>query len=308
MKAFYTLLTLIVILISCKDKSGDGLTNLKNSPNPVVGEAEIWCDENLKDVIDQEIDVFERSYPHAKLIVHYAPEMVIKRKFYADSVDVMIISHGLDSIELTGFHKREVWPRQYIFGKSSMAFVGNINRNIVQYSYNEMIEMLSSSRQTFAIENKNSGIALELTKHLKGKSLSDKVYALESKEAVVEWLAKNPDGIGIIDWSNLADEDDPKSVAFLKRLSIIKISGIIPETKDHFYGPEQANMNGYYPFTRDLYIIRRIGITNVTLGFASFVCEDRGQKIMLKAGLLPEYQSERWIEFKGLGDFKVIKD
>lgn len=306
MKAFYTLLSVMVMLISCKDNSGIGEVNRKDSP--VVGEAVIWCDENLREVISQQVDVFERSYKHAKLTVHYAPEMIIKRMFYADSIDVMIVSHGLDSTELSGFHKREVWPRQYLFGKSSIAFVGNKRRNALKYTYDEMIKMLTDSDQIFAIDNKNSGIAYELTKHLKGKSLSDKVYALESKEAVVEWLEKYPDGIGIIDWSNLADEDDARSEEFISRLSILKISGIIPETKDYFYGPEQASMNGYYPFTRDLHIIRRVGITDVTLGFASFVCEDRGQKILLKAGLLPQYQSERWIEFKGIGDFKVIED
>ena len=306
MKAFYFILFFMVGLLSCKDNASLKTIDIKVSP--VVGEAEMWCDENLRHVIEQEVDVFQRSYPNATLNVHYAPEMVIKRMFYADSIDVMIISHGLDSMELSGFHKREVWPRQYLFGKSSMAFIGNVNRKELKYTYDEMIQMLKSSDQMFAIDNKNSGLALELSKHLKDKSLSDKVYALESKEAIIEWLKVNPDGIGVIDWSNLADAEDPEVLALLSKFSIIKVAGILPQTKDYFYGPEQASMNGYYPFTRDLYIIRRVGITNVVLGFSSFVCEDRGQKIMLKAGLLPEYQSERWVEFKGLGDFKVIED
>lgn len=306
MKAFYCILIFLTGLSSCKDSITNKGADFKNSP--VVGEAVIWCDESLKNVIEQEADVFERSYPHAKLQVHYAPEMIIKRMFYADSIDVMIISHGLDSTELNGFHKREIWPRQYMFGKSAMGFVGNTDRKKLKYKYNEMVDLLTSANQTFAIENKNSGIALELTRHLKGKSLSDKVYALENKEAVIEWLKSNPEGIGILDWSNIADEDDPNTDELLQNVSIIEISGILPVTENTFYRPEQANLNGYYPFTRDLYIIRRVGITDVSLGFASFVCEDRGQKILLKAGLLPEYQSERWIEFKGTEKYNVVKD
>ncbi|MCZ2101011.1 MAG: substrate-binding domain-containing protein [Chitinophagales bacterium] len=304
MKAFYGILILLIGLASCKQETS--IKDFKNSP--VVGEAEIWCDESLRNVIEEEVDIFLRAYANARLTVHYAPEMVIKRKFYADSIDVMIISHGLDSIELAGFHQREVWPRQYVFGKSSIAFIGHKDRTALKFTYDQMLDMLSSPNYTFAIENKNSGLAYELTNHLKGKSLSDQVYALESKEAIIAWLDQNPDGIGVIDWSNVADDDDSAAVELLNQVSILQIAGVIPETRDHFYGPEQMNMNGYYPFTRDLYIIRRVGITNVTLGFASFVCEDRGQKILLKAGLLPEYQSERWIEFKGLGDFKVIED
>ncbi len=304
MKAFYSILIVLIGFISCRNEVDP--KDVKSSPT--IGEAEIWCDENLKSIIEEEADIFQSTYKHAKIIVHYAPEMVIKRMFYADSIDVMIISHGLDSVELSGFYQREVWPRQYAFGKSAMAFVGNVNRNKLDYTYDEMVGMLSSTDQVFAIENKESGLAFDLTKHLKGKSLSDKVYALESKEAIIDWLNKNPEGIGVIDWSSIADEDDPVAIELLKRISLLRISGVLDHTKDHFYTPEQKNLNGYYPFTRDLYIIRRVGITNVSLGFASFVCQDRGQKILLKAGLLPEYQSQRWIEFKGLGDFKVVED
>ena len=173
-----------------------------------------------------------------------------------------------------------------------------------------MLDLLAGKvgNQVFAVENNQSGIALELSKHLGTPSLSKNIYALKSKEDVLDWVNKNKDGIGIIDWSNISDEDDPVSRELLSKIKLIRVGRKDMVSDTSFYSPFQENLNGLYPFTRDLHYIRRIGITNASLGFASFICEERGQKIMLKAGLLPQYQSERWIEFKGLTDIKVVED
>ena len=43
----------------------------------------------------------------------------------------------------------------------------------------------------------------------------------------------------------------------------------------------------YYPLCRELYVISREGRTGLGTGFASFVAGDNGQRIFLKAGLVP---------------------
>ncbi|MFM2392633.1 MAG: hypothetical protein RLZZ546_610, partial [Bacteroidota bacterium] len=192
------------------------------------------------------------------------------------------------------------------FGKSAIAFIGNKNRKSLEITYPQMLEMLSrDQKQIFAIENKDSGIGKELIKHIQLQELGKNVYALNNKVDILNWLDKNPDGIGIIDWCEISDSDDPSSKEFLNKVSLI---GITPkEGSNEFVKPYQYNLNGLYPFTRDLYFIRKEALNDASLGFASFICEDRGQKILLKAGLLPEYQTERWIEFKGLKDVKVVE-
>lgn len=294
----------LLTIVACK--GSENTDEVKNSP--LVGTAEVWCDESLKSIISQQEDIFESAYKYAKVNIQYAPEQIIMRKFYADSIDVMIVSHGIDSIDMNKFNKREIYPRQYLFGKSALAFICNKNRPKSEYTYKEMLALLSGEKggQSFAVENSQSGIALELTKHLGKTSLSKNIYALKTKDDVIEWVNNNPDGIGIIDWSNISDEDDPNVRALLTKIRLIGIGRKDKLDDPLFYSPYQENLNGLYPFTRELHYIRRIGITNVSLGFASFICEQRGQKIMLKAGLLPQYQSERWIEFKGMTDIKVV--
>jgi phosphate transport system substrate-binding protein len=291
---------LIIWMTSCKHKEPE-----KTLISPVTGTLNIWCDESLKDIISQQEDVFESAYKYAKINLHYAPESEVIRLFYKDSIDVMVVSHGIDSIDIKEFKQRKIFPRQYRFGKSAIAFIRSKDHKEAIYSYDQMVSMLKGgpSNQVFAIESNKSGIAREILIHTHTKDLNKNIYALRNKEDVISWAQNNPNGIGIIDWSAISDMDDPKTRATLEKISLVSIIGKDGES----YTPHQENLNGLYPFTRDLYFVRRLGLNDVSLGFATFICEERGQKIMLKAGLLPEYQSERWVEFKGLKDIKVVE-
>lgn len=294
----------VLAFASC-DEGGAKADRVKS--NPLVGQDTIWCDESLEKLIAEELDVFRRTYKYAELEVMYAPEMVIKRKFYNDEINAMIVSHSIDSADIAIFKERKLFPSHYKFATSAIAFVGHVDRKHLQYSYDEMLGLLAEGNQVFAIENRESGIAYELTQRLGGRQLSGSVFALSSKEKIVEWLKDNPTGIGIIDWSNISDEDDPESIELLNKLSLIEIAGVTPETRDEYYPPSQSYLNGWYPFTRELFIIRRLNKKDVTLGFSVFVCDIPGQKIVLKAGLLPEYQIERWVEFKETPNIKVVE-
>jgi phosphate transport system substrate-binding protein len=272
-----------------------------------VGSTEIWCDNNLKKIIEQEKEIFLASYKYTDIKINYAPETIIKKKFYKDSLDVIIISSKIDTSDLIKFNSKKVFPRQYKLGSSAIAFITSKESRKDTFSKNEIIKELinDNSDYQFIIEDLNSGIANQLLEVTGKEKLSKKVFAKNSKTEVINWINKNPKSIGIIDWSELSDSDDNDAQ---KILSNIKLIGISTEnSKGEFLKPYQYNLNGDYPFTRDIYLIRRLGKPDVSLGFASFICSERGQKILLKAGLLPEYQTERWIELKPSSDINIVK-
>jgi phosphate transport system substrate-binding protein len=279
----------------------------KKMQNVTLGTKEIYCDESLMKIISQQESVFEDAYKYSVINIQYKSEKEVLKSFIADSTDVIIISHALDSNIIKNFKKKNIFPRQYKFGKSAIAFITNLSNPKDKYTYDEILGILTNSKSetTFAIENEGSGIALEMMNHLKTNKLGTNVYALKSKESIIDWLDKNKSGIGLIDWSELSDSDDVPAQDLLKKVKLIAIK--TDSTNGEYVKPFQGNLNGLYPFTRDLYFIRKFGVTDVGLGFASFICEERGQKIMLKAGLLPEYQTERWVEFKGLKSVKVVE-
>jgi phosphate transport system substrate-binding protein len=65
------------------------------------------------------------------------------------------------------------------------------------------------------------------------------------------------------------------------------------------YKPFQAYLfYGYYPLTRTVYIILNDPRGSLPSGFTSFLTSDRGQRIILKSGLVPATQPIRIVHIK----------
>jgi phosphate transport system substrate-binding protein len=125
---------------------------------------------------------------------------------------------------------------------------------------------------------------------------------------VLDYVNRDDRAIGIIDYSAISDSDEPYTKRVLAEATLLGISRPADSTQFGFVRPYQYNLQDRkYPFTRDLYVISKSGKTDVGIGFASFIAGEIGQKIILKAGLLPRYQSERVLEIGPVEDIKVVK-
>jgi phosphate transport system substrate-binding protein len=81
--------------------------------------------------------------------------------------------------------------------------------------------------------------------------------------------------------------DLEKIVAELKILGVKNSIG--KPGSDAYYKPTQNDIAlGMYPLTRSLYVINCEGGTGLGTGFASFIAGERGQRVVLKSGLLPD--------------------
>jgi phosphate transport system substrate-binding protein len=293
----------LVILVSCKKE-----TNKESSPTK--GEVEIFVDSNLRSIMDQQKEVFERNYPYAKLKLNYLDEISIIKKFLYDSTEIIILSRALDSVEIKFLNNRKLIPRHYELARTAIAFVSNKSSLDSTFSFESINHIAMDSlndKNLLVIENANSGISQYLLKVFHGEKFSKNVFAAENKDKIIEHLNQSPTSIACFDWSEISDSDDPKAKAILSKVKLLAISRPKDSVQHGFILPYQYNLQDkLYPFCRDIYFISRSGKSDLGLGFASFVAGEIGQKIMLKAGLLPKYQSERLIELKNK-DFKVIK-
>jgi phosphate transport system substrate-binding protein len=111
-----------------------------------------------------------------------------------------------------------------------------------------------------------------------------------------------------VDYSDISDSDDAFTKEVLNHIKLLGITRPADSIQAGFVQPFQYNLQDKkYPFTRDLYFISKTGKDDVGTGFTSFICGDIGQKIILKAGLLPKFQSERTIEISRTNDIKIVK-
>ncbi len=277
---------------------------------PTIGSLDIIADENLRYIIEQEEDIFERTYKYAKVNITYMPEVDLFKQFMADSIEAVITARNLTEEEMQFFINQNVHPREYAFATGAIAFVSNKNVPDTAYTYEDMVSSWrdKSKGKVFVIENAKSGITHQVMSILDTTALPSHFYALNSKQEVIDYVRTHDTSIGIMDWSDISDSDSSMSNEILSQIRLLGISRPADSTQFGFVQPYQYNLQDHkYPFTRDLYFISTTGMTDVGLGFASFIAGEIGQKIILKAGLLPKYQSERIIEINTTSDIKVVK-
>ena len=77
------------------------------------------------------------------------------------------------------------------------------------------------------------------------------------------------------------------------------MSGEATATSANSYKPFQAYLfYGYYPLTRNIFIILNDPRGSLPSGLTSFLTSDRGQRIILKSGLVPATQPIRIVHVK----------
>ncbi|MEP6647711.1 MAG: substrate-binding domain-containing protein [Saprospiraceae bacterium] len=294
---------LLFVQVACVKKPGE-------MSGPTIGKLSVVADESMKDIVEQEENIFERDYKYAKLDISYMNEYDMFEKFEADSVDAIMTTRPLTKEETEHFENLHRYPRETSFAKGAVAFIANKNRPDTAYTYEAMLSMFNdaSKGKVFIIENAKSGITNYILQLIHQSKLPDHFYSLGSKKEVMDYLMKHDDAIGIVDWSDLSDSDSQSAKEILNSIRLLGTSRPVDSIQHGFIQPFQYNLqDNIYPFTRDLYFISKTGMTDVGTGFASFMTGVVGQKIVLKAGLLPKFQSERILEIRNTSDIKVIK-
>lgn len=284
--------------------------NPEKMVGPTIGSLDIISDETMKYIVEQEENIFERIYPYAKLNITYKPELEMFVDFMADSTKAIMSTRPLTAEEYNFFVKKKSYPIQYAFATGALAFVTNKNAVDTTYTYEELVNLFEdeSKGKRFVIENAKSGITYEILDLIDTTALPSHFYALNSKQEVMEYVLAHENAIGILDWSDISDSDNENANEILNSINLLGFSRPVDSTQFGFLKPYQYNLQDHkYPFTRDLYFISNTGMTDVGTGFASFISGEIGQKIILKAGLLPKFQHERLLEFRYTSDIQVVE-
>jgi phosphate transport system substrate-binding protein len=134
-------------------------------------------------------------------------------------------------------------------------------------------------------DNPNSGTATHLLKIANRKQLPETgVYSFKTNAEVIKFVSENPGMVGVIG-INWLWQPTQEIESYLKKINILSVKSL---TGSSFVYPSQNNLaEKTYPLARDLYIVNAQGYEGLGIGLASFMAGERGQRIMLKSGLLP---------------------
>jgi phosphate transport system substrate-binding protein len=106
--------------------------------------------------------------------------------------------------------------------------------------------------------------------------------------AVLDYVIRTPNAMGIIGVNWISNPNDSTQLSFNQKIRIMSVSRTHPATAANSYKPFPAYLYlHYYPLTREVYLALTDLRGTLPAGFAHFILGDRGQRLILKSGLVP---------------------
>lgn len=306
---FISVISGIPFLFSCGNKN-------ENKPvdTPTTGTISIGVDETLAPIIRAEIDVFQSIYFTAKINDIRCSEIDAFNLLMKDSVRMIIASRTLNTEEKDFFSSKKIFPIEVKIAVDAIALIVHKNNSDTLLSVNTVKDILTGKIKSWdeintgsklgpiktVFDNPKSSTAEFAVKTIcNNQPLSSDLSALNNNKEVIDFVAVTPNSLGIIGVNWISNQKDTTCIGFLDKIKVIAISKENIPTEDNSFQPYQAYMaTRQYPYSRDIYAVLadpRIGLTS---GFTSFITSDRGQRIILKSGILPVTQPVRIIQVK----------
>jgi len=288
-------LVLLSALQACKRA-----TPAKNySDTYTSGSLQFVSDDSFAPIVDQELYVFKNDNPEANPSPLYRSESEAVKLLLDDSVRFALLSRDLTQDEKNVLQQHNLPTVTTKFATDAIVIIANISSADTSTSVEEIKKMLKGQAKTdrnIVFDNPNSSLVRYL-KELSGeKELKQKnIYALKSNKEVIEYVSKNPGAIGITGFSWLDDPDADYADA-AKKVKILSVKDENSKTPDQYFRPSQTTLIlKQYPLRRSLYVVNCTGRKGLGMGLELFIAGDKGQRIILRSGLLPAILPEREI-------------
>lgn len=294
---FVGVIILIGMLWGCRSKSAVNQDTLNS------GVIRIAVDATLFPLLDAELAVFEALTPAAGIVPAYTNETRAINLLLADSVRLAVATRPLTAEEMASFHSRKFFPQVIRIATDGIALIVNLQNNDTIVNTDMLRKILSGKILRWkdlygrmgggnirvAFDDPNSStVRYMLDSLLQGDSLSENCFAAGSNRAVVDYVSRTPDALGVIGVNWISDDRDSLSMEFLNRVRVMRVgSAMLPNARNSFQPYPYYLYTGQYPLRRSIYILLNDPRSGLPTGLASFLAGSRGQRIVLKNGLLP---------------------
>jgi phosphate transport system substrate-binding protein len=300
--------TATVLLASCKNQ---GTTAIRETPTS--GDIIIKADESFKPIVDAEIATFTSFYKYAFITPEYESEKELMADFLNDSVKVIVTSWVPTEEQKELLLASLVVVRTTTVAYDALALVLNKSNMDSLLTYENVQDIftgkitdwkqINSSSKLGPInvifDNERSGNI----RYFKEKfDLPDQLplnfFAVKSNPEVIDYVSNSPSSIGIVSVNWISDREDSLSISFINKIKVAAVS--LPYLdKTSFYMPVQGSIyDKSYPFVRDVNMVSRETFSGLGSGFVSWMAGEKGQRIILKSGLVPATMPIRIIQVK----------
>jgi phosphate transport system substrate-binding protein len=306
-----------LILILCQFLLFSGCNFFRGDPyrnTPTTGITTISTDETFRPIIEAEIDVFGAIYGYTELKSDYITEDEAFNKLLDGRVQLIVSSRPLTKVETTILTQKKIFARQTKIATDAIALIVSPSSKDTLITVNQIKDILTGKLDRWdqinpgsvagkirvVFDNEKSGIIKYLVDSIcGGKLVTTNIFALEYNRDVIEYTSTHPGVLGFIGTSWISNSADSLHLSFHKKIKVVSVSNNSRPNAENSYKPYQAYMvDRIYPLTRDIYIINAEPRNGLVTGFSAFVASDKGQRIILKSGVLPAVAPTRVVNVR----------
>jgi phosphate transport system substrate-binding protein len=282
---------LMLALVSCNDQKQG-----KSFPDtPERGTISISADESFRPVIEQQVSMYEASFPGTHFNVSYKTEADCFRDFFKDTTNRMIIvTRGLNREEekymTDSLYYNPAWNP---VASDAIAVIVHATSNDTMFTLDRLKQQLQGKinrEQEMVFDGLNATSTVRFIKDsiLKGGDFDTSVVkAARNSREVIDYVAGNPNAIGLLGISWIGNPEDSVQQKYLQEVKIGYVQCDLCTDKP-FVKPVQASVLSHrYPLVRGLFYILKENYRGLGTGFSSFLKFERGQLIFRRAYLGP---------------------
>lgn len=309
-------LLLAVLLLGCDrgprksraDKEATGKAQPEETA--VSGEINVGIDITMEPVLKQVLDAYHLDYPDATIHPWYRTEGELVQDLLEDSVRMVFMSRDLTRAEKGVVLKDQIHTTATLVARDAVVAVLHPENPMDSLRMESLRRLVRGEAKTW----KDVGGATADTVHLVfdapqsstvrllrdqflngGTQLPRNAYQARNQDKVIEYVSQDKNAIGFIGYCLVSDRDEPQAQDILSRVKLARLDAA--DTSDapgYFIRPYQNEIAlGRYPFSRPIYAVSREHFTGLGTGFVSFFAGEIGQRILLKAGVVPEFMPPR---------------
>lgn len=288
------------------------------------GLATVVCDESFKNILDQEIEVFEFTYRDAHIIPYYTSEVAAIDSMLQLKTKLIVTAHELTPKQKDFLRERKGFCRTQRIAVDAIALIVNNDNPCDILSLGEIKEILQgkitdwnelspnkSGKISVVFDDQGSSTVQYMRDSLlNGDTIAGNAYAQNSSNAVFQAVEKNKGAIGVIGVSwisadmkakemtteeRVADlnEENVTTTTFSNKIKVLKVRR---DDQLEAYQPYQAYIyDARYPLFRNIYATCTSPDGDLSQGFYSFMTGFIGQKIIQQTGILPSVIQPRMV-------------
>jgi phosphate transport system substrate-binding protein len=281
MKKIVSIIVLLVLFIfSCKKSE-----NNTDDESYVKGKADIYVDESLLPIVEDQEMVFESRYPKATIKLLPKSDSDIVNLLLQRKIDIAVLSHELTTTQEKTLKDSDVIGKNTPFCSDAIALVVNQGNPKSTITTSEVYEILKGKKTDyqFVFDNENSSTLSYLMDKAGVKTLPKSVTALNNNLEVIKFVSVNNNSIGFVGVNWLLNP----SIELESTVKKVKVLAVGSTTENAVKPTQSYIETKEYPFVRKIYLLNYQGRVGLGMGFASFVKSEVGQRIALKSGLVP---------------------